>query len=107
MKLMDTLLSKYGIIIDKAKNGKEAVEMLRKDNTYNIIFMDMQMPEMNGIDATRIIRNEICKDTPVIALSAAVLKEDRENATEAGMNDFLEKPVNVEKLKEVLAKYSK
>ncbi|MBN1903561.1 MAG: response regulator [Deltaproteobacteria bacterium] len=107
MKLMDTLLSKYGIIIDKAGNGKEAIEMLRKDNPYDIIFMDMQMPEMNGIDATIIIRSEICKDTPVIALSAAVLKEDRENATEAGMNDFLEKPVNVEKLKEVLKKYSK
>lgn len=106
MKLMDTLLSKYGIMIDKARNGKEAVEMLRKDNPYNIIFMDMQMPEMNGIDATKIIRKEICKDTPVIALSAAVLKEDRENATEAGMNDFLEKPVNVEQLKEVLNKYS-
>jgi len=106
MKLMDTLLSKYGIIIDKAGNGKEAVEILRKDNPYDIIFMDMQMPEMNGIDATKIIRKEICKDTPVIALSAAVLKEDRKNATEAGMNDFLEKPVNIEKLKEVLKKYS-
>ncbi len=106
MKLMDTLLSKHGIIIDKAGNGKEAVEMLRKDNPYDIIFMDMQMPEMNGVDATRIIRSEICKDTPVIALSAAVLKEDRENATDAGMNDFLEKPVNVEKLKEILKKYS-
>jgi CheY-like chemotaxis protein len=94
-------------VIDKAKNGKEAVEMLRKDNPYDIIFMDMQMPEMNGVDATRIIRNEICSDTPVIALSAAVLKEDRENATDAGMNDFLEKPVNVERLKEILKKYSK
>ncbi|GEM_PF-629410 len=107
MKLMDKLLSKYGIIIDKARNGREAVEMLRKENNYNIIFMDMQMPEINGTDATRIIRREICKDTPIIALSAAVLKEDRENAIEAGMNDFLEKPVNVEKLKEILKKYSR
>jgi CheY-like chemotaxis protein len=81
--------------------------MLRKENNYNIIFMDMQMPEINGTDATRIIRREICKDTPIIALSAAVLKEDRENAIEAGMNDFLEKPVNVEKLKEILKKYSR
>ncbi|NLA75141.1 MAG: response regulator [Deltaproteobacteria bacterium] len=106
MKLMDMLLSKYGIMLDKAKNGKEAVQMLRKANPYDIIFMDMQMPEMNGIDATRIIRKEISKETPVIALSAAVLKEDRENAIKAGMNDFLEKPVNVEKLKGVLSRYS-
>jgi two-component system, sensor histidine kinase and response regulator len=106
MKLIETLLSKYGIVIDKARNGKEAVEMLKQNCSYNIIFMDMQMPEMNGIDATRVIRRDICKDTPIIALSAAVLQEDRISATNAGMNDFLEKPVNVERLKEVLLKYS-
>jgi two-component system, sensor histidine kinase and response regulator len=106
MKLIESLLGKYGIVIDKARNGKEAVEILRNNNCYNIIFMDMQMPEMNGINATRIIRRDICKNTPIIALSAAVLQEDRDSATKAGMNDFLEKPVNVERLKEVLLKYS-
>jgi two-component system, sensor histidine kinase and response regulator len=106
MKLMDTLLSKYGIMVDKATNGKNAVEMLKKNNFYNIIFMDMQMPEMNGIDATKIIRKDICKDIPIIALSAAVLKEDHDSAIKAGMNDFLEKPVNIDKLHEILKRYS-
>lgn len=105
MKLMENLLSKHGVIYDKANNGKEAVDILRKNKLYNVIFMDMQMPEMNGIEATEIIRKEISKDIPVIALTAAVLKEDRDRANNAGMNDFLEKPVNVDQLKEVLGKY--
>lgn len=106
MKLMETLLEKYGITVEKAKNGKEAVGMLSNSNSYhNIIFMDMQMPEMNGIDATKIIRDKLDIKTPIIALTAAVLKDDRDNATLAGMNDFMEKPVSVDRLREILQKY--
>ena len=67
--------------------------------------MDVMMPEMNGIEATEIIRNEISRDLPIIALTAAVMKEERELALSAGMNDFLSKPINVERLKEVLHQY--
>jgi CheY-like chemotaxis protein len=105
MKLMETLLKKYGIIIDKAGNGKEAIEKLRGNNSYNIVFMDIQMPEMNGIEATEIIRNDISKEIPIIALTAAVMLEDREHALAAGMNDFIEKPIKTDRLKEVLQQY--
>ena len=105
MKLMEKLLKKYGISIDMAFNGKEAIDILRKKNFYNAIFMDIQMPVMNGLDATKIIRDEISKDIPIIALTAAVLQEDRDRSNFAGMNDFIEKPVDVDRLKEVLQKY--
>jgi two-component system sensor histidine kinase/response regulator len=105
MKVMETLLKKYGLIVDKAINGKEAVEKLRGDNSYNVIFMDIQMPEMNGIEATEIIRNEISRDIPIIALTAAVMREDQERALAAGMNDFIEKPIKVDRLKEVVQQH--
>ena len=105
MKLMEKLFMKYGLIIDKAENGKEAVEKLRHNSSYNVVFMDIQMPEMNGIEATEIIRNDISKEIPIIALTAAVMQEDREQALAAGMNDFIEKPIKVDRLKEVLQQY--
>ena len=105
MKLIETLLKKYGLIIDKAENGKEAVEKLRVNSSYNIVFMDLQMPVMNGIEATEIIRNDISKEIPIIALTAAVMQEERERVLAAGMNNFIEKPIKVDRLKEVLQQY--
>ncbi len=105
MKLMEKVFQKLGIIIDEAKNGREAVDKLRQRNWYNIVFMDVQMPEMNGIEATEIIRNEISRELPIIALTAAVMKQDQELALSAGMNDFISKPVNVDRLKQVLHQY--
>ena len=105
MKLMETLFNKYGLTVDKAVDGKEAVDKLRANNSYNIVFMDIQMPEMNGIEATEIIRGDISKEIPIIALTAAVLQKDRQQALAAGMNDFIEKPINVDRLKDVLQQY--
>ena len=62
------------------------------------------MPRMNGIQATEIIRSTIGDEIPIIALTAAVMKEDREKALAAGMNDFLEKPINIDHLKSILHK---
>ncbi|MFC1494496.1 response regulator, partial [Thermodesulfobacteriota bacterium] len=105
MMLIEALLKKYGIIIDKANNGREAVEKLRVNSSYNLVFMDKSMPEMNGIEATKIIRKDISKEIPIIALTAAVMQEDREQVLAAGMNDFMEKPIKVDRLKEVLKQY--
>jgi len=69
--------------------------------------MDLQMPVMGGIDATVIIRKEIDKEIPVIALSAAVLDEDKKNAHDAGMNEFLAKPIEINNLKNIILKYAK
>ena len=69
--------------------------------------MDLQMPVMGGLEATQIIRREISKDLPVIALTAAVLDEDRLKCVEAGLTDFISKPLNVDSLKEKLIKYGR
>lgn len=91
---------------DYANNGKEAVAKVR-GGQYDICFMDLQMPEMSGDEATKIIRKEITKQLPIIALTAAVLEEDKKLCLEAGMNDFLTKPVSAQKLKDKIYQYVK
>ena len=99
------LLEKSGIHIDIANNGYEAINSYAKNN-YELILMDIQMPVMDGIEATKHIR-ETNKDIPIIALTANAMKEDREKTQEAGMNEHLNKPIDVKKLYETLLKYIK
>lgn len=84
-------------VIDEADNGKTAIEKL-KTNQYDIILMDIQMPEMDGIEATKIIRNIMNIKTPVIALTANAFKHDIDLYLNIGMNDFLIKPYKEEEL---------
>ncbi len=88
-------------------NGQEAIDKLKENKEYDLCLMDLQMPIMGGIDATKIIREEITKNLPIIALTAAVLEEDKKSAKNAGMNDFLGKPIAVAKLKEIILQYGK
>jgi signal transduction histidine kinase/CheY-like chemotaxis protein len=81
----------FSIQCDTAVNGKEAVEKA-KNNKYDIILMDIRMPVMDGLEATRKIR-EFDRETPIICMSANVYKEDKQAAKEAGMNEFIEKPL--------------
>jgi PAS domain S-box-containing protein len=92
-------LRKFGFSVDVAENGKEAVEAMKK-GCYDLILMDIQMPEMDGHEATRTLR-KAGYDLPIIAMTANAMKGDREKCLEAGMNDYLSKPVNP---KELLAK---
>jgi signal transduction histidine kinase/CheY-like chemotaxis protein len=95
------------IDIIEAVNGRQAVEIAGQ-RTLNLIFMDVQMPEMDGIEATQNIRrlkSETTKNLPIIALTASAIIEEREKALNAGMNDFLTKPIDIEQLKSVLSKY--
>lgn len=109
MILIKAILSKHlnHVEIIEATNGCQAIE-LYKANDLNLIFMDVQMPECDGIEATQKIR-EIEQSTnrhvPIIALTAGALKEEREKCFEAGMDDFLTKPVEQEKTKAVVDKY--
>ncbi len=90
--------SKINIDIDIANNGQEAVDIFEK-NDYDLILMDIQMPIMDGIEATKIIRNtEKGKDIPIIAITANAMKEDIEITKNAGMNEHLSKPIDIEKL---------
>lgn len=91
--------------IDIAKNGKEAVEMFQIGK-YELILMDIQMPVMDGYEATKIIR-EIDKEIPIIALTANAMAEEIDKTREAGMNEHLIKPINVEKFFAILSKYVK
>ena len=94
-KLIVALIEKKGWAVVAVENGLEAVNILDKSNGFDVILMDIQMPVMDGIEATRRIRGkEKWKDIPIIALTAHALKGDREKFLEAGMNDYLSKPLN-------------
>ncbi|MBF0303724.1 MAG: response regulator [Desulfamplus sp.] len=97
------VLKKMGICAEVVCNGKEAVEAIRK-NSYDIVLMDVQMPEMDGIEATKIIRGENFK-VPVIAMTANATQGDRKVCIDAGMNDYITKPIDPEKLYEVINKH--
>ncbi len=105
-ELMREYLNMLNVTCDFVSNGQEAIDKL-KQNKYNLCFMDVQMPVMDGLTATRIIREQISKDFPVIALSAAVLTEDRKRGEAAGMNDYVNKPVDFQTLKEMIIKWKK
>ena len=91
--LMKTLLDDFGFECDIAANGKIAIEKLEK-NSYDIILMDLQMPVMNGFQATDYIRNSLKLQIPIIALTADVTTVDIEKCQSVGMNDYIAKPVN-------------
>jgi PAS domain S-box-containing protein len=91
--LMKTLLDDFGFARDMASNGKIAIEKL-KTNTYDIILMDLQMPEMNGFEATAYIRNKLGLTIPIIALTADVTTVDLAKCTAVGMDDYIAKPVD-------------
>jgi len=91
--LMKTLLDEFGFGCDIASNGKIAIEKL-KTNSYNAILMDLQMPEMNGFEATEYIRNKMNSSIPIIALTADVTTVDLAKCKAVGMNDYIAKPVD-------------
>ena len=91
--LMRTLLDDFGFECDIASNGKIAIEKLR-NKSYNIILMDLQMPEMNGFEATDYIRNIMKSKIPIIALTADVTTVDLAKCKAVGMNDYIAKPVD-------------
>jgi two-component system sensor histidine kinase/response regulator len=97
LKLAVTLLKKMGCEVFTARDGREAINKVREDS-YDIVLMDLHMPDINGLEATRTIRYEIDTEIPIIALTATAMKEDEEKAFESGMNDFLTKPINLKKL---------
>ncbi|MCE3229942.1 MAG: histidine kinase [Bacteroidetes bacterium] len=91
--LMKTMLDDFGFERDIAANGRIAIEKLQ-NKSYDIILMDLQMPEMNGVEATAIIRNNLNSRIPIIALTADVTTVDLEKCKAAGMNDYVAKPVD-------------
>ena len=104
-KLTLKILSKLGYEARLAENGREVTEMANLRN-YDLIFMDVQMPEMDGIEATKMIRKYMDVQPLIIAMTANAMKEDKDECLGAGMDDFLSKPVKLEEVVNMLAKWS-
>jgi len=90
-------LRPYGVLLTESVNGLEAVEAVAK-NSFDLVLMDMQMPEMDGLEATKIIRQQLKSTVPIIALTANAIKGESEKCFEVGMDDFLSKPFNEDDL---------
>jgi len=103
-KMAMHVLEKMGHEVELVENGVEALDSLR-NRTYDVVLMDVQMPEMDGLEATRRIREQRSADDQpyIVALTAAVMEDDRERCREAGMDAFLSKPVQQEDLAEILS----
>ena len=105
-KLATRILNKLGYEIDIANNGIEAVDMTQK-GSYTCIFMDIRMPEMDGLEATRIIRKMSIAQPCIVAMTANALSDDKDPCFEAGMNYYLTKPINLQELLNVLQEAEK
>ncbi|MDD3375094.1 MAG: response regulator [Candidatus Omnitrophica bacterium] len=106
IELIKAYFESIGCDGDYALNGQEAIEMVRQKK-YDICFMDLQMPVLNGFAAAQIIRQEISHDLPIVALTAADDQEDREKCSEIGFNDFLTKPFNMDDFKDKIISYGR
>lgn len=110
IEIAKEVLSSTGANIDTAEDGKEAVERVMQvpENYYSMIFMDIRMPILNGYEAVRIIRNldrQDLKTVPIIAMTADAFSDDVKRAKECGMNDHVAKPIDIDKLYDVMKKY--
>ena len=108
-EILCELLGEHGVLCDRAENGQECVKMISaaEDDTYDLIFMDVQMPVMNGRDATREIRKSARKyvrNITVVAITADAFAEDMKECMEAGMNGHISKPVDIRKVLNILEK---
>ena len=106
--LTRTLLEAEGAVVDTVEDGALAVKAVQKEQ-YDLIFMDMRMPNMDGLEATRKIRalGGKHKDMPIVALTANAFDDDRNACFDSGMNDFMTKPVSAEELKEMVENWTK
>ncbi len=97
-----SLFSEYNLQVETATNGNQVIEMLRNKN-YDVLLLDVQMPEMDGYETTAVIRYELKNNIPIIAMTAHAMVGEREKCLKIGMNDYVSKPVNVNSLFEKIS----
>jgi len=108
--LINKVLSRWGAQADFAENGLQAVEKVTTNQNYDVVLMDVYMPEMGGIEATQVIRateGAYFQQLPIIALTASMLSNERDQISQAGMNDYILKPFEPKNLFEKLSAYQK
>ena len=109
LKMIVRTLEKLGIKSNEAKDGREALEIYIRDSSYDIIFMDIQMPVMNGVDATKAIlkyeKQKKLTHTPIVAVTTNALKGDRERYLAVGMDEYIAKPIDLNKFITVLKQF--
>jgi signal transduction histidine kinase/CheY-like chemotaxis protein len=103
--LIKSILDNYGVSSKIVENGEQAINAIR-ENEYDLVLMDIQMPKIDGITAVKLMRKELKILTPVIAMTAHVLPGEREKCIEAGMNDYLTKPLDEDEVINMLNKYA-
>lgn len=111
-EIAEELLTEEGFVIETAEDGNIGVEMVKNSESgyYDLVLMDIQMPIMNGYEATKAIRkleNPALANIPIVAMTANAFEEDRRTALESGMNDHVAKPINVDILIEVISRILK
>ncbi|SDQ09986.1 Response regulator receiver domain-containing protein [Chryseobacterium soldanellicola] len=100
-------LKSRGYQIESCTMAREAIQMLQKDNAIDVVLMDMMMPEMDGYEAIRIIRNTpSISRIPVIAVTAQAMPEDRQKSLDAGAQDYVSKPIDIDQLINAIEKLS-
>jgi CheY-like chemotaxis protein len=105
LKVFKNLLKKTQMIIKEAESGKECIEILRSES-FDMVFLDHMMPDMDGIETLQVIKEEhLCDGTPMIMLTANAIVGDREKYLKLGFDEFLSKPIVVERLEEVIMRF--
>jgi len=105
LKLICEILKAEGFIVHYAKDGIEAIDMAKK-KLYDLILMDIELPRMDGIEATKIIKNILnYKKVPVIALTAYAMRGDKEKFLAAGLDDYISKPIDISDFIKKLERY--
>jgi CheY-like chemotaxis protein len=102
-KLITKIISKLGYHPQVAHNGKQVLEIVEKE-FFDVILMDVQMPELDGLETTRILRKSEARQPYIIAMTASAMAEDRAACLDAGMNSFVSKPISIQELVTALEK---
>ena len=102
--LFEEILSKFPYKITRAITGYEAIDQCRENKDIQLVFMDIKLPEMDGLEATRRIR-DFDKNIPIVAQTAYAMVTDRHSALEAGCNEYISKPIKVADINAVIRKY--
>jgi CheY-like chemotaxis protein/HPt (histidine-containing phosphotransfer) domain-containing protein len=104
-KVASQILLKAGCVVETATSGQEAIDRLSADSAFDLVLMDIQMPEMDGMETTRHLKKSVFGLPPIVAMTAYAMKEDRERFLAVGMDDYLAKPIRAQQLIQMVGKW--